>query len=81
MKDVNIYVESVGKLPDRTYKKGSIYDPVLDAFLKGKDKTVRISSEGKTATYLRTALLKRVNLRELSMEIKTVNNEVYMIKP
>ena len=71
----------VKKKPSRKYRKGSKYDPVLDAFIKGEDKLVKIEIAGKDANYIRTQLKKRIDAKEIkSISIAVVNDVCYLEK-
>ena len=67
--------------PRRRYRKGSKYDPILDAFMEGTDKLVEVTVEGKNANYLRPQLNKRIEAKGLK-KVKTsvVNNVLYLEK-
>lgn len=75
-------LKPVTEKPKRKYRKGSKYDPILDAFLKSPDKLVKISVEGKDANYLRTQLGKRVDARKDTegITISVLNNVCYLEK-
>ena len=73
----------VTEKPTRRYRKGSKYDPVLDAFKSGKDNLVAVNIEGKDANYIRTQLSKRLetNKRKYKgFKISVVNNVCYLEK-
>ena len=71
----------VKKKPNRKYRKGSKYDPVLDAFIKGTDKLVKVEVKDKDANYIRTQLKKRVDARELvNVVVAVVNDVCYLEK-
>ncbi len=80
MSDVKFNLKPVEKKPTRRYRKGSKYDPIIDAFLEGDDNLVEVSIAGKDANYLRTQLNKRIEARELGNRIKVsvVNNVAYL---
>ena len=42
----------------------SIFDPILDEFLRGDEKLVEITVEGRTTSSLKSALMKRLEKRE-----------------
>jgi len=67
-------------MPRRRYRKGSKYDPILDKFLEGKDKLVTVDVAGRDGNYVRTQLKKRINARDLKVEVSVVNNKVYLKK-
>jgi hypothetical protein len=82
MSDVKFDLKPVEKKPTRRYRKGSKYDPILDAFLAGTDNLVEVNIEGKDANYLRTQLNKRIEARDMGGQVKVsvVNNVAYLEK-
>ena len=81
MSDVNFNLEPVSEKPTRKYRKGSKYDPILDAFLSGTNSLVTVSVPGKDANYLRTQLNKRIDAKKLSgVKVSVVNNVCYLEK-
>ena len=82
MSEVKFKLKSVAEKPSRKYRKGSKYDPVLDAFLGGAEGLVEVRVEGKDANYLRTQLNKRMEARGLEGEVEAsvVNNICYLEK-
>ena len=67
--------------PKRRARKGSKYDPILDAFMEGKDSLVEVSVEGRDANYLRMQLNKRAKARELKgIKVSVVNDVCYLEK-
>ena len=81
MSDVSFNLQPVSEKPSRRYRKGSKYDPILDAFIAGTNDLVVVSVEGKDANYLRTQLTKRLLARNLSgVQVSVVNNVCYLEK-
>jgi len=82
MSDVTFDLSPVGKKPSRKYRKGSKYDPIIDAFLESEDNLVTVEVQGKDANYLRTQLKKRIDARDLQdrIEVSVVNNVAYLEK-
>ncbi len=81
MSDVTFSLEPVDEKPTRKYRKGSKYDPLLDAFMSGSNDLVSVNVDGKDANYLRTQLNKRVDARNLhSVKVSVVNNICYLEK-
>ncbi len=81
MSDVSFNLEPVSEKPTRKYRKGSKYDPILDAFLSGMATLVTVSVPSKDANYLRTQLTKRIDARNLSgVKVSVVNNVCYLEK-
>ena len=73
-------IEAVTEKPQREYKKGSKYDPILDQFISGDHNMVIVGVKGKDANYMRTQLTKRIEKRGLSVNASVVNNQVYIEK-
>jgi isocitrate dehydrogenase kinase/phosphatase len=82
MTEVPFALTSVDKKPSRKYRKGSKYDPILDAFLKSKSTLVKVEDTGKDANYLRTQLKKRIDARDINnkVDVSVVNNTIYLEK-
>ena len=81
MSNISFNLEPVAVKPSRKYRKGSKYDPVLDAFIRGEANLVQVTIEGKEANYLRTQLNKRIESRNLSnVKVSVVNNRAYLEK-
>ena len=82
MSEIKFNLNPVGKKPSRRYRKGSKYDPILDAFLDSSEKLVSVEVEKKDANYLRTQIKKRIDARELEdkVEISVVNGVTYLEK-
>ena len=65
----------------RRFRRGSKYDPVIDAFMEGEDDLVEVHVEDKEANYLRTQLNKRIEARNLEdIKVSVVNNVCYLEK-
>jgi hypothetical protein len=81
MSKLDFKLEPVEGKP-RRFRHGSIYDPIVDGFLKGKESLVEVNVEGKNANYLRMQLNKRIQLRGLSEKVKVsvVEEVTYMEK-
>ena len=73
-------LKPVEKKPSRRYRKGSKYDPILDAFMEGTENLVEATVEGKDANYLRTQLNKRIEAKSLKLKTSVVNNVLYLEK-
>ena len=57
----------------------SIFDPILDQFLKGSDDLVEITVEGRTTSYMRSSLKKRLEKRnEPNVEVYLGYGVVYL---
>ena len=81
MSEVSFNLQPVTEKPSRRFRKGSKYDPIIDAFLEGENNLVIVSAEDKDANYLRTQLTKRVDARNLeTVKISVVNNVCYLEK-
>jgi len=82
MSEMKFSLKPVKKKPSRRYRKGSKYDPIIDAFIGSSDELVEVKVEGRDANYLRTQLNKRIEARDLKEKVKTsvVNNVLYLEK-
>ncbi len=81
MSSISFNLQPVDKKPSRRYRKGSKYDPILDAFIGGNANLVQVTIEGKDANYLRTQLNKRIEARAQSnVKVSVVNNVAYLEK-
>jgi len=80
MSEVKFDMKPVEKKPSRRFRKGSKYDVIMDAFMAGEDKLVRVNVEGKDANYLRTQLNKRIEAKGLNVKTSVVNNILYLQK-
>ena len=81
MSEVEFNLTPVTEKPSRRYRKGSKYDPVLDAFIASTDTLVEVSVADKDANYLRTQLNKRIEARSLrNVKVSVVNNVAYLEK-
>jgi len=81
MGEVSFNLKPVTKKPSRRYRKGSKYDPIVDAFMSGMNNLVTVDVEGKDANYLRIQLNNRVEARNLSgLKVSVVNDTCYLEK-
>jgi len=80
MGEMKFDLKPVEKKPSRRYQKGSKYDPILDAFMKGNDSLVEVEVEGRDANYLRTQLNKRIEARGLKVKTSVINGVLYLEK-
>jgi hypothetical protein len=80
MGEVSFNLTPVTEKPSRRYRKGSKYDPILDAFMEGEARLVEVSLPGKEANYLRTLLNKRIEARNLRVKVSVVKNIAYLEK-
>ena len=78
--NVGFTLAPVDELPRRAYRKGSKYDPILDQFIKSKQKNAKLQIEGKTANYIRTQMKKRLEARKLQNKyiVSVVNDICYL---
>lgn len=80
MSEIKFDLKPIKKKPRRRYRKGSKYDPILDAFMKGTDNLVEVTVEGRDANYLRTQLNKRIEAQKLKVKTSVVNSVLYLEK-
>ena len=81
MSDITFNLTPVDEKPTRKYRKGSKYDPLLDAFMSGSHNLVKVEVPGKDANYLRTQLNKRIEARDIhTLKVSVVNSICYLEK-
>ena len=81
MSGVKFDMKPITEKPNRRYRKGSKYDPVLDSFIEGEADLSEVSIEGKEANYIRTQLNKRIEARAVEdVKVSVINNVVYLEK-
>ena len=81
MADISFNLKPVTEKPSRRYRKGSKYDPIMEAFMSGTYNLVTVDVEGKDANYLRTQLAKRIDSRNIeTVKVSVVNNVCYLEK-
>ena len=81
MSEVKFNLKPIEEKPSRRFKRGSKYDPILDAFMEGEEDLVEVNVSGKDANYLRPQLTKRIEARGLkNVKVSVVNNVCYLEK-
>lgn len=58
----------------------SIFDPIIDEFLKSEQELVEVTVENKTTSYMNAMLKKRVARRELNIEVSPGYGVIYLEK-
>lgn len=81
MSVIKFHLQPISEKPPRRYRKGSKYDPIMDAFMSGTNNLVKVDVEGKDANYLRLQLNNRIEARDLSdLKVSVVNDACYLEK-
>jgi len=82
MSIIKFEMKPVEEKRKKTYLKASRYDPILDQFLESGEGLVEISVVDKKAPYVATQLKKRIEARELvlEMEASAAGGFVYLEK-
>ena len=81
MNEVKFDLKPISEKPSRRYRKGSKYDPIIDAFMEREEDLVEVNVSGKDANYLRTQLNKRIEVKNLrNVKVSVVNNVCYLEK-
>jgi hypothetical protein len=81
MSGIRFDLTPITEKPSRRYRKGSKYDPILNAFMEGEEDLVEVSIQGREANYIRTQLNKRIEARSLEdVKVSVINNIVYLEK-
>ena len=60
--------------------RGSVYDELLDEFMKGKAKTVRVEYSGKNAKNLMSGIRARIKKRKLDVNLAVRRGQLYLVK-
>ncbi len=59
----------------------SIFDPIIDEFMRSEDKLVELTATDKSPSYMKTSLLKRLDRREIAnVEVTLGYGVVYLEK-
>ena len=84
MSNLNFELEPVAKKPSKSTRahKGSKYNPIIDAFVKGEHRLVKVEIPGKEANYIRIQLKKRIDVLDLNdnIAVSVVNGVAYLEK-
>ena len=80
MSEIKFEMKKVDKKRERISAKRSIYDPIIDQFIEGGEELVEISVQDKTANYMVSQLKKRVDVRNLEIEVSHAQGFVYLEK-
>ena len=80
MSKVKFDLKPVKRKPSRRYRKGSKYDPILDAFMEATENLVAVTVTGKDADYLKIQMNKRIEAKGLKVKTSVVNNILYLEK-
>jgi len=74
-------VEEKSRRKTRANKRGSKYEPIIDAFLDSGHSLARVEGTGLDANYLRGQLAKALEARGTGfVEVSVRNREVYLEK-
>ncbi len=60
--------------------KGSVYDELLDEFVRGKAKTTRVEYAGKNAKNLMSGIRARIKKRKLDVQLAVRKGQLYLVK-
>jgi len=80
MSEIKFEMKKVDKKREKTSAKKSIYDPIIDQFIEGGEELVEISVAGKESGYMVSQLKKRVEVRNLEIEVSHAQGFVYLDK-
>jgi ABC-type microcin C transport system permease subunit YejE len=82
MSGIDFTLSPVNDKPSRTYRKGSIYDPIIDEFLASDMNIVIVNAEKYNANYLRLQLMNRIVRRNLHSKLlaSVVSDKTYLEK-
>ena len=82
MQGIDFILTPIDDKPTRTYRKESIYDPIIDEFLVSDMNIVIVNAEKYNANYLRLQLRNRIIKRNLDSKLlaSVVNDKTYLEK-
>jgi hypothetical protein len=80
MSEIKFTMREVKEKREKKIKRGSIYDPMIDQFLKAGHDLVEIEVEGKKPDYVAGMLKKRIRARGLEIKATAVSDVVYLEK-
>ncbi len=80
MSVISFEMKPVEKKREKTIKKRSVYDPIIDQFLESGHELVEISIEGKKASYVVTQLSRRIETRKLDIVASSAGDFTYLEK-
>ena len=78
MNIIRFELKPVERIPAKTFKKRSKYDPILDSFLEHGMNIARLDVEGRDPNYIRTQLKKRIDRRGLPIKVSVINHILYL---
>ena len=80
MSEVKYEMKPVTKKREKTKAKRSVFDPIIDEFLKSEKDLVEITVEGRKPGYVVTQLKKRIETRKLNIDASHDGQFVYLEK-
>ena len=80
MSEIRFEMKPVDEKRKKISGKKSIYDPIIDQFLESGEKLVEVSVEDRQAGYVVGQLQKRIDLRELEIEVSGAQGFIYLGK-
>ena len=80
MSEIKFEMKKVEEKRIKTSAKRSIYDPMINQFIEGGEELVEISVVDKRASYIVTQLKKRIELRNLEIDVSHAQGFVYLEK-
>lgn len=80
MNEIKYVMRPITEKRKKEIKKRSIYDPIIDEFVKSGENLVEISVEDKRPSYVANQLQKRIETRGLEIVASTAGGFVYLEK-
>jgi len=80
MSEIRFEMKPVDDKRKRLSGKKSIYDPIIDQFIESGEELVEVSVEDRQAGYVVGQLQKRIDLRELEIEVSGAQGFIYLEK-
>ena len=80
MSEIKFDMKKVDKKREKLSAHRSIYDPIIDQFIESGEELVEISVEDRKAGYIVSQLKKRIEVRNLEIEVSHAQRLVYLEK-
>jgi len=80
MSEIRFEMKPVDDKRKRLSGKKSIYDPIIDQFLESGNDLVEVRVEDRLPGYVVGQLQKRIDIRELEIEVSGAQGFVYLEK-
>ncbi len=80
MSKIQYEMKQVTEKREMVKRYRSIFDPIIEEFISSGQDLVEITVEGRTTSYMKTQLVKRLAKRELDIEVTLGYGVIYLEK-